>query len=207
MKTAFRLTMILVLSVVLVAAMIVPTRSEARGASWTAYVYGNQDLAGTPLFTGVSPAINYNWGLNAPVINGVDTSAYGVPPDRFSVRFTSSIFFTAGSYQFTLQVDDGARLYIDGGILINQWVEGALRTFQANYSFGTDGNHTVTVEMFDSLYDASILASWALTGPPSQRRWAVGAARAPANPGMRSSSVIPNGPACRLSPHLTRRAA
>ena len=164
MKTAFRLFMILVLSVVLVVVMMVPARSEARGATWTVYVYGNQDLAGTPLYTGVSPAINYNWGLNAPVINGVDTSAYGVPPDRFSVRFTSSVFFTAGSYQFTVQVDDGVRLYVDGGILINQWVEGSLRTLQANYSFATDGNHTITVEMFDSLYDAAILVSWALTG-------------------------------------------
>ena len=166
MKTAFRLIMILVLSVVLVAVMMVPTRSEARGATWTVYVYGNQDLAGTPLYTGVSPAINYNWGQGAPVINGVDTSTFGVPPDRFSVRFTSSVFFTAGSYQFTVQVDDGARLYIDGGILINQWMEGSLRTFQANYSFATDGNHTVTVEMFDSLYDAAIVVNWALTGPP-----------------------------------------
>jgi uncharacterized protein YraI/uncharacterized protein YndB with AHSA1/START domain len=166
MKTAFRLIMILVLSVVLAVVIMVPPRSEARGAIWTVYVYGNPNLVDPPLYTGVSSAINYNWGMGAPVINGVDTSAYGVPADRFSVRFTSSVFFTAGSYQFTLQVDDGARLYIDGGILINQWMEGSLRTFQATYSFATDGNHTVTVEMFDSLYDAAILVNWALVGPP-----------------------------------------
>jgi uncharacterized protein YraI len=166
MKTTFRLILILVLSIVLVSAMIVPAPSEARGASWTVYVFGNPNLVGSPLYAGVSPAINYNWGLNAPVINGVDTSAYGVPSDRFSVRFESSVFFTAGNYVFTAQVDDGLRLKIDGGLLINDWVDGALRTDQASYSFATDGNHTVTVEMYDSLYDAVIMVSWALTGAP-----------------------------------------
>jgi uncharacterized protein YraI len=168
MKATFRFILILILSIVLAVGLwAAPPRSEALGTSWTVYVYGNQDLAGTPLYTGVSPAINYNWGFNAPVINGVDTSAYGVPIDRFSVRFTGSMFFTAGTYQFTVQVDDGARLYIDGGLLINQWVGGGLRTFQASYSFATDGNHTITVEMFDAIDQAVILVSWALIGPPS----------------------------------------
>ncbi len=168
MKTVLRLFVVLMVSSALAAGlwMADPPQTEARGASWTAYVYDNQDLAGTPRFTGPSPSINYNWGTGAPVINGVDTSPYGVPADRFSARFTGSVFFTAGSYRFTVQVDDGARLYIDGGVLINQWTGGSLRSFQADYSFATDGNHTITVEMFDAIDQSAIIASWALLGPP-----------------------------------------
>jgi uncharacterized protein YraI len=147
--------------------IMAPPRIEARGSTWTAYVFGNRDLAGSPLYTGISPSISYNWGLGAPVINGVNTGTYGVPIDRFSVRFVASLFFTAGTYRFTLQVDDGARLYVDGGLLINQWTGGSLRTFQADYSFASDGNHTITVEMFDEISDAAILVSWALIGPPT----------------------------------------
>jgi uncharacterized protein YraI len=169
MKTTFRYVMVMVLSIVVVGGLWLsaPLHSEARGAAWTVYVYGNPDLAGAPLYTGASPAINYHWGTKPPVINGVDTHAYGVPKDRFSVRFTGSMFFTAGTYRFTVEVDDGARLYIDGGLLINQWVGGSLRSFQADYSFSADGTHAITVEMFDNIDQADITASWALIGPPS----------------------------------------
>lgn len=141
-----------------------PPLSEARGASWTVSVFNNPNLSGGPIWVGLSPSVNYTWGAGPPVIGGAAT---GAPADNFSVRFTSSVFFTAGNYRFTVQVDDGARLYVDGLPLINRWESGfGFRTFQADYNFLTDGLHTITVEMFDATGDATILASWALAVGP-----------------------------------------
>ncbi len=165
-KTLGRLFMIAALCAGLLGVLWaeMPSTSEARGASWTVTVFNNPDLAGGPIWTGLSPSINYTWGAGAPVINGAAT---GAPVDNFSVRFTTSAFFTAGNYRFTVQVDDGARLYVDGLLLINQWQAGfGFRTFQADYNFVADGYHTITVEMFDAVGDAAIIASWAIAVGP-----------------------------------------
>ncbi len=162
MKTMLRISLIvtLILTVVGGAWLAVPISTEARGTSWSVSVYNNPDVIGNPVWVGLSPAVSYSWGSGAPVINGVST---GAPVDNFSVKFVTTAFFTAGTYRFTVQVDDGARLYVDGLLLINGWQSGlGLRTLQADYTFVGDGNHTITVEMFDAVGDATIVASWAV---------------------------------------------
>ncbi len=162
MKTMFRISLVVTLCLVVIGGswLAAPVKLEARGTFWTASVFSNPDLVGTPVWVGVSPNVAYTWGAGPPVINGMAT---GAPADNFSVRFTTTTFFTAGTYRFTVQVDDGARLYVDGMLLINGWQAGlGLRTLQADHTFATDGNHTITVEMFETVGDATILASWAV---------------------------------------------
>ena len=161
-KLAFRLSLVGALCGGLLFSLwfATPSSIEARGVTWSATVWSNPDLAGTSVWSGSSPSVNYAWGAGSPVINGTAT---GAPVDNFSVRFTTSTLFTTGNYRFTVQVDDGARLYVDGMLLINSWVSGAgLRTLQADYTFSSDSTHTITVEMFDAVGDATILASWAM---------------------------------------------
>src|SRR5690606_40466709 len=110
----------------------------------------NRDFSGSPVWTGTTGAINFTWGSGPPVLDGVTTTGL---TDNFSVRFTTGAFFTAGTYRFTVTVDDGARLYVDGALLINDWREAAQRTLQAEHTFATDGTHTIIVEMFDAQYD------------------------------------------------------
>jgi len=165
-KTLARSIVVAVLVVALIGGLWVasPPRTEARGASWTVSVFNNANLSGSPIWVGISPNVSYTWGAGPPVIGGAAT---GAPADNFSVRFTTSTFFAAGNYRFTVMVDDGARLYVDGLLLINQWTAGmGLRTFQADYNFLTDGTHVITVEMFDATGDATIVASWAVAVGP-----------------------------------------
>lgn len=158
MRHIFRLIMVAGVCITLLAGLGGTfSTTEARGATWTVYFYDNPDLFGAPIGTYVTSGINYNWGAGPP------TFAAGLPADGFSIRFTTSVFFTAGNYQFTAQVNDAVRLYIDGAILINQWPGGdVLQTVQNNYLFATDAIHSVTVEMRETVGDAAILVSWAL---------------------------------------------
>lgn len=167
MKKSVRGLVVIALAVVVLGSVLIaaPT-SSAQATSWSVVVFGNRDLAGAPVFTGVSPNVSYAWGAGPPVINGMAT---GAPTDNFSARFTTSAFFTTGNYRFTIQVDDGARLYVDGLLLINAWQAGqGLRTLQADYTFPSDGTHTIMVEMFDAVGDATIVATWALSSGPGQ---------------------------------------
>jgi uncharacterized protein YraI len=166
MKRFLRLTMIAVLCAVLLGGLWIttPDRTAAQGSTWTVQVFNNQNLAGTPIWTGTTPNVNYTWGQGAPVINGVAT---GAPADNFSIRFETTTLFTAGSYRFTATYDDGVRLYIDGALLINDWTTGSQRTRQADFTFGADGNHVLRVEYFEATVDATILVSWAVAVGPT----------------------------------------
>ncbi|MBN2305715.1 MAG: SH3 domain-containing protein, partial [Anaerolineae bacterium] len=171
MRTLSRVLLIGVLCAALVGGLwmtgLTPIEATggARGSSWTVQVFNNPDLAGGPVWTGVTPSVNYTWGAGAPVINGAVT---GAPADNFSVRFDSSVFFTAGNYRFTLQVDDGARVYVNNLLLINNWPgSSTYHQVQADYNFTTDGTYPIRVEYRESVGDATVILTWALSvGPP-----------------------------------------
>lgn len=161
MNIRFRWLVIVTVCLSLVTSFwVMIPRSSAQTATWTVNVFNNKDLAGSPVWVGVTSSINYNWGADAPTING---QATGAPADNFSIRFTSSVLFTAGTYRFTVQVDDGARLYVDGFLVINSWQNGEARTIQGDYTFTSDAYHTIMVEMYDVVDKAVIVASWALS--------------------------------------------
>src|SRR5262249_53114463 len=69
--------------------------------------------------------LNLNFGSASP------SAACGVGADNFSARWTRTVNFAAGAYRFTVTVDDGARLYIDGLQIIDAWVIQAPTTYTA----------------------------------------------------------------------------
>ena len=52
---------------------------------------------------------------------------HGVSSDNFSARWTRMVTFEAGTYRFRATVDDGARLFVDGVLVIDEWRDGAQR--------------------------------------------------------------------------------
>jgi hypothetical protein len=62
-------------------------------------------------------------------------------------------------YTFTATSDDGARIFVDGEQILNDWVGGPENTVTANKVM-TAGDHTVTVEYFDDCCPAVMRASW-----------------------------------------------
>ncbi len=63
--------------------------------------------------------INFNWGSDSP-FPGL------IPPNDFSVRWTRSEFIPSGHYKVTLQSDDGARLWLNDRVIINNYVNPTL---------------------------------------------------------------------------------
>jgi hypothetical protein len=131
----------------------------AQDPGWFAEYYANHDLAGAPALTRYEPAIDYNWGTGSPTPI--------LPTDNFSIRWTRTMGFSAGTYQFCATVDDGVRLWVDGQLLIDSWkVQGVVTLCATPYLTG--GNHTVQMAYFEDTGNAQAKLTWAgpIPSPP-----------------------------------------
>jgi len=118
---------------------------------WKGLYFANRSLAGLPALVRNDANINFNWGAGAP--------APGLPADDFSVRWTRQIYFPVGAYRFTVEVDDGARLWVDDRLVIDQWHDGS-----ASYTgdaYLVEGEHQVRMEMYDHTGGAMARLRWA----------------------------------------------
>jgi hypothetical protein len=120
--------------------------------NWRAEYYNNLSLSGTPALTRNEAAINYNWGTGSPQ-SGV------VNADNFSVRWTQDANLAAGQYTFQLTVDDGARLWVNGHLLIDVWYEQAATTYDGSI-YLPGGPVTIELQYFEKGGAATAALSW-----------------------------------------------
>jgi hypothetical protein len=82
-----------------------------------------------------------------------------VPVDNFSARWRQDVEFEAGTYIFSVRMDDGARVWVDDVLLIDRWEEGGVRLSRAEHQLSA-GWHPVKVEYFERTGNAEIEVSW-----------------------------------------------
>ncbi len=121
--------------------------------NWQAEYYPNDKLAGTATVIGGDYSLNdigsidFDWGKGAPVS--------GMPVDHFSARFTKNITIAStGTYKFTLNADDGVRLYVDNRLVVDSWENGA-KTVNKEVDLAA-GKHSVKLEYYDYTSSAHI---------------------------------------------------
>ena len=126
--------------------------------NWKGEYFNNRTLTGSPLQVRDDANINFNWGYSAP--------ANGLPADNFSVRWTRTVNFPAGSYRFTTTSDDGVRLWVNGHLLIDQWKEQAAATYSGVLYLS--GNVAIQMDYFENGGLAVAQLNWALdnSNPP-----------------------------------------
>ena len=129
----------------------IPPSPTVGPSYWRGEYYTNRDLMDNPVLVRNDASINFNWGSGA--------IAPGLPADNFSVRWTRSFDFTAGVYRFHMTVDDGARLFVDGALLINEWRDGSRRELTVDHALAT-GNHALRVEYYEATGEALIVLWW-----------------------------------------------
>jgi len=91
-----------------------------------------------------------DWEYGAP--------ASGCNSGDFSARFTRNVDFAGGTYTFHLSHDDGARLYVDGQLVVDAWWDG-----DGGHDGGkalSAGEHQVKIEYYDHNDHARIEAFW-----------------------------------------------
>lgn len=130
-------------------------------SGYAAEYFANRTLSDAPTLTRTDAAINFEWNGGSP--------ASVIPADDFSARWTKTENFAAGTYEFTTTSDDGVRLYIDGELLIDKWIDQGSTTYKATKALAS-GNHTIVVEYYEKGGGAVMKFNYAQTNvaPPSQ---------------------------------------
>ncbi len=132
----------------------------ATFSQWKGEYFNNQDLAGTPSLVRNDKNIAFNWGLGWPNPK--------IAADHFSVRWTRTFNLSEGTYRFTVNVDDGARLWVDNVLVLDQWHAASGQTYVLDVPLGA-GNHFVRMEYYEDTGSAFAFLSYQLVGAaPSQ---------------------------------------
>ena len=126
---------------------------------WKGEYFANTTLTGLPALVRNDVNINFNWETGAP--------APGLPADRFSVRWTRQVLFSEGPYRFSIDVDDGARLWVDDRLVIDQWRDGVGAS--AGDIYLAEGKHQVRMEMYENTFRAKARLVWTLR--TNQAEW------------------------------------
>ncbi|MBI5088009.1 MAG: putative Ig domain-containing protein, partial [Actinobacteria bacterium] len=99
------------ISITAAAAAVCP----ATFTGWKGEYFPNATLTAPTALCRDDADIDFDWGTGSP--------AAGLSSDNFSVRWTRTANVPAGTYTFELGTDDGGRLFIDGVLVIDRWVD------------------------------------------------------------------------------------
>ncbi len=123
-----------------------PTITAWNGEYWT-----NRQFEGDPIAVRNDQAIDFDFGLNAPL--------GGMPNDDFAIRWTRDVSFDPGIYRFYARADDGIRFYVGGRIIIDRWSDSP-----GDQVFSEDlplsGQLTLVVEYYDHTGSANVKFWW-----------------------------------------------
>ena len=136
-----------------------PCQASVPAERFRGEYFSNRDFAGAPVLVrdDGGAGLDFDWGGGSP------SSACSVPADGFSARFTRTAAFESGTYRFTVTVDDGARLYVDGSLKLESWKDQAPTTYTVDVAVSA-GNHTLRLDYYENAGGAVARLGWAKTG-------------------------------------------
>ncbi len=117
------------------------TANFPQATAYTGSYYDNNAFSGSPAFTRQDPTIDFTWG------DGVSPGP-GLQPYGYAVRWIKNQLFAQGRYIFTAFTDDGMRLYIDGQLAINAWIDQSVTRYQTT-QWLSGGTHEVKMEFYN----------------------------------------------------------
>ena len=118
----------------------------------TGEYFNNMTLSGKPVVTRIDPMINFNFGTGSP--------APGISEDHFSIRWKGKIIPPATVHHIGISNDDGARLYIDGKLVINDWTDHAEQPTSAEVELKPGKEYEIVLEHYDNALGAVARLSW-----------------------------------------------
>jgi beta-glucosidase len=119
--------------------------------------FDNMNLSGKPVVTRVDSMIDFSFGTFSP--------APGVPEERFSVRWTGKIIPPDTIHQIGINNDDGARLYVDGKLVINDWRDHGELANKTNMELIPGKEYEIVMEFYENALNADARLTWDLKIP------------------------------------------
>jgi chitodextrinase len=114
--------------------------------------YDNMDLTAFK-FQRVDRTVNFNWGTGSPA------STVGV--DTYSVRWTGEVKARYSQlYTFHTNTDDGVRLWVNGQLLIDKWVNQAATPWSGTIALTAGRRYAIRMEYFENTGGALASLQW-----------------------------------------------
>jgi glucose/arabinose dehydrogenase len=133
------------------------TNNPPTGDGLSAVYYDNKDLTGTTI-TRIDPTINFNWKKGSP------DPAIGA--DTFSARWTGFVQPEFSEmYTFYTLTNDGVRLWVDGQLIIDRWVNNPQGEGVGTIVLTGGVKYSITMEYYENKANAAARLSWS---SPSQ---------------------------------------
>ncbi|MEA3246379.1 MAG: glycoside hydrolase family 3 N-terminal domain-containing protein [Gemmatimonadota bacterium] len=115
--------------------------------------FDNPKLEGTPRFTRGDRTVDFGWTLNSP--------GRGIPFEWYSVRWTGTIRAPAGGvHRIGVEGNDGWRLWLDGKLVLDNWVKRSYGARLATVSFAPGTSHDLRLEFFETRGNARVKLVW-----------------------------------------------
>jgi hypothetical protein len=113
----------------------------------------------TLVLTRTDPRIDFNWGAGSP-----DTA---VNADIFSARWTGEVeaAFTE-TYTFYTRIDDGVRLWIDGVLLVDSWIDQGTPEYKGQIDLVAGNKYSLVMEYYENGGGAVAELRWSSPSTP-----------------------------------------
>jgi hypothetical protein len=127
-------------------------------ADWKGEYWSNRFFRGEPAVVRNDPSpddedlgLTFDWGIGTP--------SPDLPIDGFSVRWTRTVDFKGGNYEFHAISDDGIRVWVDGQRLIDRWRDQGPTKLVGQTEL-KPGKHALKVEYYEQTGSARARFWW-----------------------------------------------
>jgi hypothetical protein len=143
------------------SATVTIADNDSAGAGISGTYYDNENFTGTSV-TRTDPAIDFDWASQSP--------AAGIGADTFSCRWTGRVRPThSETYTFYTFTNDGVRLWVDGELLVDHWVQqsGGIE-WSAQMTLQSGRWYTLQMDHYEGVGNAVARLSWSSPSTPKQ---------------------------------------
>ncbi len=118
---------------------------------WRGEYFDDRSLQPPPVVVRNDRVVDFQWAAG-------QSPAPGIPSENYSARWSRDWNFDTGNYRFQLIVDDGARLWVGGNLIIDAWSDGAPREYSATLYL--QGQVPIRLEYYNHLGSGRARLNW-----------------------------------------------
>ena len=130
------------------------TGTGLSGAYYTLHFQTNYvPFAGAPTLSRTDSNIHFNWGNGSP-----DPS---ISADHFTARWYGKVQALGDdNYQFVTRTDDGVRLWVNGQLLVDKWVNQGATSWTNSIALTGSSQYDVVMEYYENAVAAVAELNW-----------------------------------------------